>query len=78
MVIDIIPVIYILKVSSYVHYMRSATFLRGDLKCFFYQSCHLKDNFKHLAEEVGRCYTIGCPSACTISLDQLKRSSLSF
>ena len=47
-------------------------------KVVFYQSCHLKDNFEHLAEEVGRCYTIGCPSACTISLDQLKRSSLSF
>ena len=35
MVIDIIPVIYILKVSSYVHDMRSATFLPDDLKWFF-------------------------------------------
>ena len=44
----------------------------------FYQSCHLMDNFKHLAEEVGRCYTIGCPSVCTMITWSIEKKFIEF
>ena len=65
---------WLLTLSRWPTYYKSLhLFMTSDRQHFtlrfevvFYQSCHLTDNFKHLAEEVGRCYTIGCPSACTM------------